>query len=144
LPQFKGRENAVNHQFPVFSQINDDDTVLLKYAQCNNCGLIHKVVDICKSEILEGRENFGSLMSIDDIKMSIPSNLVNILERHSVDLPRWELAQFLFENKLWGNFVVLASEDDGSSKHGKYVKIMSETLFKVENFSREDVAMLKE
>lgn len=139
LPQFKNTQESPSHQFIVFSSINDNDEVVAKYVQCNNCGLVHKVVDICKSEILQGKENLASILTIDDIKVSMPPNLVSILERHNVDLHIWEQSQFILENKLWGDFVVLAKEEDGGTKQGKYVRIMSETFFKIESFSRIDV-----
>ena len=140
LPQYKGVENPPSHHFIVFSVINDDDSVKTKYAQCNNCGVIHKVTDICTSEIQNGKESMSSILKIEDIKSSLPNNLSDILERNNVDLASWEAAQFIFENKDWGNFVILASEEDSGTRHGKYVRIMSETFFKVESFSREEVA----
>lgn len=140
LPQFKGRQDPPRHQFSVFSSISEDDSVVVKYAQCNNCGLIHKVIDICKSEIMQGKEAMSSILSIDDIKLSLPQNLSNILERNNADLSVWEQALSIIENKDWGNFVPLTSELDGGTRQIKYVRIMSESFFKVENFSREEIA----
>lgn len=138
LPQFKGKTDPPPHQFVVFSVI-DDDVVKTKYAQCNNCGLVHRVVDMCKSEILVGKENMASIVKIEDIKPSMPPNLADILERHQVDLSAWEQAQFILEEKRWGDFVVLAQEEESGARHGKYVRIMSDTFFKVETFEREEV-----
>lgn len=139
LPQFKNKKDPINHQFVVFSIIDNNDNVKVKFSQCNNCGIIHKIIDICKSEIIPSKENLNSILSIDDIKTSLPSNLVDILERNQLDLPYWEQAKFIFENKKWGEFVLLAQEEEQSIKQGKYVRIMSETFFKVETFSREDI-----
>lgn len=139
LSQFKNTPNPPVHQFVVFSAIDDKDDVVQKYAQCNNCGSIHKIVDVCKSEILQGKENLASILTIEDIKVSLPSNLTAILERHNVELYIWEQAQFILENKLWGDFVVLAKEEENGTKQGKYMRIMSESFFKIESFSRTDV-----
>ena len=139
LSQFKSTPNPPAHQFIAFSAIDDNDDVVVKYAQCNNCGLIHKVVDICKSEILPGKENLASILTIEDIKLSLPPNLVAILERNNVELPTWELAQFIVENKLWGDFVILAKEEENGTKQGKYVRFMSESFFKIESFNRTEV-----
>jgi len=128
----------------VFSVIGDDESVKVKFAQCNNCGIIHKVTDICTSEILPGKEAMGSIVKIEDVKTSLPPNLSDILERNNCDLPTWEQAQFILENKQWGNFVVLAVEEEAGIKQGKYVRIMSETFFKVEPFTREEVAVPSE
>ena len=139
LPQFKGRQNPSAHQFVTFSVINDDDTVKSKYAQCNNCGIIHKIIDICSSEILPGKESASSIINIEDIKVSLPPSLVNILERNNSELYAWEQAQFIIENKSWGEFVILAQEEAAGTKQGKYVRIMSETFFKVDAFTRDDI-----
>lgn len=116
-----------------------DDVVDPKYAQCNNCSVVHKVVDICKSEILNGKENMPSIISIEDIKVSLPQNLVSILERSEADLPSWEQAAFIFENKLWGEIVVLNQETDQNSKQGKYVRLLGDSFFKVDTFVRKEV-----
>lgn len=140
LPQFKGKTNPPQHQFVVFSIVNDDDTIVLKYSQCNNCGSIHKITDICTSDILPGKEAMGSIIKIEDIKLSLPANLVDILERNNCELTSWEQAQFILENEKWGSFVILAQEEDAGTRQGKYVRIMSKTFFKVESFAREEVA----
>lgn len=141
LPQHKNFSNPLPHQFIVFSVVNDDDTVKVKFAQCNNCGIIHKVTDICTSEIIPVKETMSSIVKIEEVKLSLPPNLVDILERNNCDLPIWEQAQFILENKQWGNFLILAQEEESGTKQGKYVRIMSETFFKVESFSREEVAV---
>lgn len=140
LSQYKNSPNPPVHQFVVFSIINDDDTVVVKYSQCNNCGIIHKVTDICRSEIVVGKENMSSILTIDDIKTSLPSNLSDILSRNNCELYAWEHAKFILESKLWGDFVLLSQEEEDGIKQGKYVRIMSDSFFKVESFSREEIA----
>lgn len=144
LPQYKGVVSPPTHHFIVFSVVNDDDTVKSKFAQCNNCGIIHRVTDICTSEIMSGKEAMSSIVKVEDIKLSLPPNLTDILERNNCDLATWEQAQFILEEKQWGNFVILAQEEESGTKQGKYVRIMSETFFKVESFSREEVAVPSE
>ena len=72
LPQFRKRENPPYHKFVVFSLIDDSDTAIPKHARCNNCGVIHNVIDICKSEILPGQE-VGAVMTKKDCGMMLPS-----------------------------------------------------------------------
>jgi len=43
------------------------------------------------------------------------------------------------ENKEWGNFIMLEQEDEGDTKMGKYVRILGENFFKIENFSRNEL-----
>ena len=104
LPQYKSRKDPYIHKFIVFSTIKEDDSVVAKYAQCNNCGVIHRITGVCTSEIMSGKEHMPSLMSIDEVKTSIPKNIANILEANSADLSTWEAVQFIIENKKWGEF----------------------------------------
>lgn len=142
LPQYKKLEAPPQHRFVVFSIINDDETIVVKYAQCNNCGLIHKVTDICTSEILKTKENMSSIIKIEDIKPSIHPNFSNILEVNSCDIATWEAVQFIVESKRWGDFVVLNNEAEGDEVHGKYIRILGESLCKVEPFSRSSGIIL--
>ena len=80
-----------------------------------------------------------SLITIDDLKSGLPENLRFILEKNNADLPSWEAVCFYYENKLWGNFVVLTSDTDSSVKQGKYVRLLGDSLFKVESYTREDI-----
>lgn len=138
LPQFKARKDPPRHKLIVFSVVDEHDKVEPKYAQCNNCGLIHKVIDICTSEIQQTKESSSFILSIDDIKLSLPKDLAVILDKYRVDLASWEQASFILENKEWGNFVMLEQEDEGDTKMGKYVRILGESFFKIENFSRNE------
>ena len=142
LPQFKSRKDPPRHKFVVFSIISENDIVEPKFAQCNNCGTIHKVLDICKSEIQIGKENASSILGIDDIKVSLPKDLTYILEKYKLDLPSWEHASFIVDNKRWGDFIVLEQEEDSGIKQGKYVRILGENFFKIENFTREEYISL--
>lgn len=139
LSQFKKSNNpeTKQHRFIVFSEIVDD-VVKQKFAQCNNCGLIHKIIDICTSDIMPGKEEMGSIITIDDIKMGLNPTLVGILERHQCDLPAWEHAQFVMENKLWGEIIILTSDVEDDNRNIKYVRVLGETLFKVESKSRQE------
>lgn len=139
LPQFKRRDDPPQHMFTVFSIIDDVGNVKQKFAQCNNCGIIHKVVEINRSEIMKGKEDMPSIANVDDIKVSLPQRLTALLEVNDVDLPTWEMAQFIYDNERWGEFVVLATDEDGGTREGKYVRILGKDMFKVETFTREEV-----
>ncbi len=139
LPQFKHAVHPLQHQFTVFSVINDDDTVKPKFSQCTNCGVIHRITEIGRSEILSGREAMGSILKIDDIKPSLPDHLATVLENNQADLPTWEAVQFIIENQQWGNFVVMTSDTEGDTKQGKYVRLLGEKMFKIETYERVEV-----
>lgn len=136
LQQFKNLETPPAHQFVVFSIVQDDGKIAVKHAQCNNCGVIHKILDLCRSEIITGKESARALITIDEIRPSLHPNFVGILESNSADLATWEAVQYIVENKKWGDFVVLTTELDGDELHGKYLRILGESLCKVESFVR--------
>lgn len=138
LQQFKKLQEPPVHQFVVFSIIKDD-VVVPKQTQCNNCGLVHKVVDICRSEILPGKEGGAALVTVDDIKTSLHPNICTVLEKNNCDLATWEAVQFNIENKLWGNVVVISKESQGEEITGKYIRVLGEALCKVEVFTRTEL-----
>jgi len=139
LPQFRMSQNPPQHQFVVFSVVGDDGTTVPKFAQCNNCGVIHRVTEINRSEVVSGREDMRSIPTIDDIKLDMPPRLADLLETNSADLATWEAVQHVLETKQWGSFAVLTTDEEVGLRQGKYVRIMGENLFKVETFEREEV-----
>jgi len=136
LPQMKSV--AIPHEFPVFSEVIDGN-VRVKYTQCNNCGIVHKVFDICTSEIMTGKEAMSSITTIDDLKASMNPKLIALLEKNNCDLPTWEHAKYILENSRWGEIVILSSEVEGDDKVVKYLKIISETFFSVDTHVRKEV-----
>ena len=140
LPQFKNSVDPEKkqHRFTVFSEVADD-VVKQKFAQCNNCGLIHKVKDICTSEIMSGKESMGSILTIEDIKPGLHPSAVAILERYNCDLPTWEQLSYVMENKRWGEVIILTSDLEEDTKVIKYVRVLGETLFKVDSHSRKEI-----
>lgn len=139
LPQFKRLENPPQHQFVVFSIIDDDGSVRVKFAQCNSCGIIHKVTEINRSQVVD-RESMPALPTIDELKLGMPPQLVNLLEAADADVASWEHAKFILENKeQWGNVVVLSSDEADGTRQGKYVQILGENMFKVDSFTRDEV-----
>lgn len=135
LPQFRGSPNAVYHKFVVFSIIDDDDNVVLSHAQCNNCGVIHRIVDVCKSEIIAGRDTSVSILTIDDIKQSLHPNVVSVLETYAAPLATWQEAAFICQNAKWGSHVNLTSESIGDSVEGKTLIFTGNGSVKIEAFS---------
>jgi hypothetical protein len=130
-------ENPPLHQFPVFSVIRDDDSVVPKFVQCPNCGAVHKVTDIFKSEIVPNKEDLRSL-TIQDMKAGFSESLSGILETNDCDLSIWEFVKFIIDNQKWGEIVVLTSESIDGMRQGKYLRILGERLYKVEEFVREE------
>jgi hypothetical protein len=138
LPQFLNLPNPIQHKFIVFSELDDYGNVKTSYAACNNCGLIHRIVEV-ETSIIIGKETMLSLQTIDDIKPSLPDWLIGILDKHQCsDLHTWQEAKFILENELWGRFVVLIKEKDKEMTTGKLIQILGKELYKVEIFERDD------
>lgn len=139
LPQFRKMKNPIFHKFVVFSKL-ENDNVVPKIAKCNNCGVLHKVIDICKSEFIHGHEDsVRSIVQVDDIKLSLPEKLVTILESYDVDLATWEHAQFLLEERKWNSFIVLTQEELDDNVEGKLLRIIDFNMYKIETFSRTSI-----
>jgi len=134
LPQFKDAADHTFHKFVVFSVVDDSDTVQPKFAQCNNCGIVHKVTDICKSE-LTSKEDAKFLPSIDDIKFSIPSDLCRVLESYQSDIATWEQAEWIYLTKSWDQWITLArDESEDGDIHGKRLIFTDDGRFRIEAF----------
>ena len=74
LPIYNKIEKPVYHQFVVFNKLNDD-SMEEKYVECNNCGIIHQIVGLNKSNIISDTTNYKSLVVN---KEDLSYNLQNI------------------------------------------------------------------
>jgi len=142
LPQYRDRKDPVFHQFVVFSIIDDSDTCVPKYVQCNNCGIVHKVVDLCRSELVVGKEELATVASIDDISLTIPEDVKNVLSTYDADLATWEHAQFILQNDLWGTNLVLTKDVLDNDTQGKVLVFDGPGKLKIETFIRSDFVEL--
>ena len=138
LPQYKNRKDPVFHKFLVFSIVDDNDKVLEKVAQCNNCGVLHRVFDLCKSEVIRGKDESASLISINDLKFSLPKDITSVLVSYDCDLPTWENVKFIFDYKLWNSSVVLSKEDIDDIAQIKLLTILSENRVNIETKTRKE------
>ena len=139
LPQFRKLPQPVFHKFMVFSII-ENDTVVPKYVQCNNCNAVHRVFDICKSEMPPGRDELRSVTTIDEIKIFIPADLRNLLETYKCELPIWEHIKFCIDESRWGDKVILTRETIENEITGKILTIVSRDKFTLESYlSREEI-----
>jgi hypothetical protein len=135
LPQFRDKCDVIYHKFVVFSELDDDDNLIPKHAQCNNCGVVHRIVDIGRSEISAGRDTSMAVVNIADIKLSMPANIIQVLETYAVDLPTWEETAWIIENQRWGSYVTLTSEQKDDVKEGKILRFISHNTVKIESYS---------
>ena len=117
----------------------ENDKVLPKFAHCNNCGVVHNIIDLCKSEIVVGKEMSRSLMTREDIRPSLPNNIAKVLDTYECDLPLWEEVQFIYEEERWASSVVISKENLNGTVSGKLLTLLGGTRIKIEPFTRDEV-----
>ena len=138
LPQYRRRDVPVFHKFPVFSKIDDQDIVEEKIVQCENCGTIHRVYDVCKSEIIPGKDDSRVALTIEDIKISMSDKLSNILDSYDCDISLWEHVEFIIENEEWGSEIVLKRESQPDTTSLKILQINSADKFRIKTATRKE------
>jgi len=134
LPQFKKRANPKFHEFIVFSKIINSELVE-SFAQCNNCGIVHRIVDICKSKIIASKENMPTMATIEEITIGLPNDLSDLLRMNNVDLATYQYAAFIIEQKLWNTRILLQKESAEEFVVGKFLTFLENGRFRVEPFS---------
>ena len=112
----------------------ENDQIQQTYAQCNNCGVVHQITDLCRSTILSGKDEIRSILSETEIAMTIPSDLAHILESYSCDLATWQHVQFIYNQGLWGEKIILLREEINSEVVGKILLLEGPNKFKIEPF----------
>lgn len=139
LPQFKNKKPVMWHKFQVFSIIDENNEVIPKFAQCNNCGIIHKITEIGTSEITV-KENIRSIRKVEEIKLGMQSDIAGLLEQYNMDLSVWEEAEFILQNKKWGSMIVLDTEIEDGLLVGKALIFQGvPVLARIESFSRQEI-----
>jgi hypothetical protein len=135
LPQYLQSKNPIFHKFVVFSIVDACGDVEQKYVTCNNCGVVHRVYDICKSDVSHGRDTLRGAITIDEIRCTLPPRLTTLLESNECELPAWEHAKFIIDEQRWGQRVILTSEVIDGMRAGKFVIIQSPESFGVAQYS---------
>ena len=138
LQIFKNKTKPVYHKIPVFSLVNDDK-FQDSHVVCDNCGIVHHVNEVSKSEIKWGFENLESLVKTkEDVKFNLESQgfdrLIHVLEKEDLPVAKWEKVEYSLENKLEENIVLQKTDHDNNIvlkvleiKDGKF-KIKKEIL----------------
>jgi len=80
LSIFKNKNTLIYHKIPVVNFYDDNEDLMEKYIICDNCGVVHRVYEIFKSEIKWGMENLKSLVNNkEDIIQNFKLNALNII-----------------------------------------------------------------
>lgn len=138
LPQYRNTTNPIFHKFVVFSVIDDDGAVVSSLSRCENCGAVHKVIDICKSEIMTSKEDSRSLLTKRDLSSSLPAQLVQLFEEYGLSISDYEAAKFYIDNEKWGSTIILNKELEEDGFSGKMLTFVSSEKFRVDPFFYKD------
>lgn len=135
LPQYRNAKKPLYFKFQVFSIIDDGNNVVPKMSQCPNCGIVHKVFDICKSEIVTFKESSKEIISKEDLTFMLPDDYVNILRNYGCVTADYEHLYFILDNKRWNDHMILSYEKEGDEISGKILKFTSDGRPKIEPYS---------
>jgi len=118
LPIFKNNTKPINHKIPVFSKFVDN-IFEEKYVMCENCNIIHYVVEVCKSEIKWGNESLTAMINTkEDIKFNLTAQgkntIVDLLEKNQCHVSDWEMSEYLLESKESGILILNKNEIDNN------------------------------
>jgi hypothetical protein len=139
LAHLRRRPDPPYHKFVVFSEIDKSDTVVPKYVQCDNCGVVHKIIDICKSEIITGKDEITTITDIDDLRLMIQDDVAGVLDSYNCDLATWENVYFIISNKKWGNHVILTRDSLNDEEQGKILRFIAPGQIKIEAFINRSI-----
>jgi hypothetical protein len=131
LAIYKNNSIPINHKFPVYSKINEDNVVIKKNVKCNNCEAFHHVYDLCKSEIKAGKDQSSLIISKEDIAAMLPNEIVNFLTSNNCDISIWEHIKDIIDEKRWEEQVVIKRDIIDEKQQIKYIKITRNKNIKV-------------
>ena len=140
LPTMKNKSDPPLHKFVVFS-IQENDVTLEKLVTCNNCGVVHRVIEICRSDILNNFEGTSSSLTLEDVAMQLSESVRDILASYEKELADYEHVKFMIDKDTIGDFVVLSQEFNDDRKSGKVLKYKGEGKFEIEPFSRSEIIL---
>lgn len=138
LPQFRHLPNAPFHKFIVFSDLDEAGLVEQSLVQCVNCGIVHKIKEVGKTEILK-KEDASSILSIDEVKSGLSEGILNKFSGYDLDLHQWQEIAWILENKQWGRSVILTKDSVDGLTQGKYAQILGEGMIKISGFTRAEL-----
>lgn len=137
LPQYQSIDPVVYHKFTVFSTMDENGVVNPKLVTCNNCEIIHRISDVCKSDILHDGSGRYGVRTIDDVKSGLPPSLVKLVDKNELNLATWEEIEYKFKNQD-SSPIVLGKEHVKGDVFGKYLEIKSLDDFFIGDFHRND------
>ncbi len=133
LPQFRKRKDKIFHKIEVFSECDEDENIKEKFVICDNCGVVHKIIDFCRSEIQTSHESITSVRTIPEIKMSMEENVCDLLEKNNCHVSTWENVEFIIDNNIFDMPVVINRESVKGNINVKLLSLKKNGKFKITN-----------
>ena len=134
LKIYEGNDEHLYHKFPVYSKIDERGKVVEKFVQCNHCQTIHRVFDICKSDIIRsGKDEHNTAINKEDISYQLSDKINKLLRRYNCDISTWEQILDYCEKEYWGQKIVINREIIDGKYHVKLLTLISESKIKIEN-----------
>lgn len=143
LAIYKKSSKIINHKFPVYSKLDDDGKIIPKNAKCNNCEALHRVYDVCKSELKAGKDQSSVTLTIDDLMVMMPQNISNFLISNNVDISTWEHIKDIIDEKRWGEPVIIKRDIIDEKQQIKYIELDSKLTIKINLETLEDTFILR-
>ena len=131
LPIFKNAPKEIYHKFPVYSKFDKTGKVIPKYVRCNNCEAVHFVSELCISEIKPGKEDIGSILTKEEISVSLSQRLVEILVTQDCTVADYEQVLDVIENEKYPLQIIVKREILEENHLVKILEIKSENKFKL-------------
>ena len=98
---------------------------------------------VCESELVKHQEELSTLTTKQDIMISLPDGLCKVLDQYDCDLPTWEHAKFIFDNKKWDEKIMLTKSETSTHEQGKFLKIHYFDRFSIETYESEKFVGVK-
>jgi len=134
LPQFRKRKDPIFHKFVVYSKFKEAGVIEERLVRCNNCDAVHRVIDLCRSEIVIKIEETDTIVSEEEIKLGLPDKIIGILEKNNSDIATYESIDHIFNEKLWGEQVVISRQTVNNEKiHVKILEINGDNKFRLKS-----------
>lgn len=133
LPQYRKMPEPVFHKFVVYSRYDENMKIKDRLARCNNCDAVHRVIDLCKSEIVTNIEDTDVIIDEDEIKLGLPEKVVKILEKNNSDMATYEAIDHIIEVEDWGSEVVISRQTQGEKINLKILTIKGEEKFRLKS-----------
>ena len=134
LPQFRKLDDPLFHKFVVYSKFNETGEIEERLVRCNNCDAVHRVIDLCRSEIVIKIEETDTVVDEEEIKLGLPDKIVEILEKNNSDIATYESIDHIFNEKAWGSQVIISRQTVKNEKtHVKILEINGENQFRLKS-----------